>query len=487
MTKKGSVPWNRTNAAHLLVRTGFGATPDQIDSAAGRSFEEVVEDVLKPAPAPQPPSWVQPGIENKPDYKAFRGLPEEERREKRKMERKQYAGQHRELVGWWYRQMVSTPSPLQEKMTLFWHGHFATSQRKVKVPYMMYQQNQTLRQHALGNWKDLITAVSQDPAMLIYLDNTRSKASAPNENYARELMELFTLGEGHYSEQDIKESARAFTGWSVDRKTYTFKDATRNKSANSKNALHDNGRKTFFEQTGDFDGHDIIRIILEQDQAARFMVTKLWKFMAYDTPEPELIEQLSKGFRTSDYSISALMRQILLHPQFYCEKALHTQIKSPAQWLAGSCIALGMEAPDPAFCLKTGQTLGQELFVPPNVKGWDGGYAWITTSSLTQRYNLSGQLVNYRSKGAKPKEGSRKKKTPYAVNAATVLPESQRTNTETARRYLEQRIYQAELTAVARENLNTFLASQPPPTEWTAEQIHRIVHVMMSTPQYQLT
>lgn len=480
--------WNRKRAAHLLGRAGFGTTPDQLAAASKKPMEQVIDELFIPAPHVEPPEWIKPGEETKPDYKALlKGLNDEEKRLVRRDYQKLYGQQQRELVAWWVNRMITTPSPLQEKTALFWHGHFATSIRKVRIPYMMYQQNETFRKQGLGNWKDLITAVSQDPAMLIYLDNTRSKAGAANENYARELMELFTLGEGHYSEQDIKESARAFTGWMVDSKIYAFRDGTAplpadKKGRKPKNRMHDDGEKTFFGQTGNFDGHDIIRIILEQEQASRFMVSKLWTFFAYEDPEPEIVEELAAVFRDNHYEIEPVLKAMFMSTAFYGKKAMRTQIKSPAQWLAGSCIVLDVQQPDPAHCQNVLRTLGQELFSPPNVKGWDGGYAWITTSSLTQRYNLASALINHRAKG-----GNKKQRAPYTVKTETVLPPEKRTDKKTAQNYLTDRMYQARLTGTDRERLNAFFSGQPEPAQWTDHEIRNMLHIMMSTPQYQLT
>ncbi len=466
--------WNHQYAAHLLARSGFGATPEQIDIAARRPFTEVINGLFKSRNEPDPPDWVVPGIENKPDFKALRQLPEAQRRQQRNAMRKEQNRQHRDLLNWWLRQMINTPCPLQEKMALFWHGHFATSIRKVRTTYMMYLQNQTLRKLAMGSYEDLITAIAQDPAMLIYLDNTRSRAGAPNENFARELMELFTLGEGHYTEQDIKEAARAFTGWMVAPRKYEFLDAT----ASGRRGLHDNGAKEFFEKRGNFDGNDIIRIILNQEQAARFLVTKLWRFFAYDNPESDIIEALSEEFRRNGYDLTPLLKSIFSSEAFYSDKALRTQIKSPVQWLAGSCIMLGREPPNPGLCFNALRSLGQELFAPPNVKGWDGGYAWITTSTLTQRYNLADSLVNSRKKSA----GAR-----TAVNGETILPRNYRTRTEAAQNYLERRVYQSRLAGEERNNLSAYLSSLPPSNQWTDAQIRTIYRTMMCTPQFQLT
>ena len=289
---------------------------------------------------------------------------------------------------------------------------------------MMYLQNQTFRRLGMGKYGDLVTAVAQDPAMLVYLDNTRSRAGAPNENFARELMELFTLGEGHYSEQDIKEAARAFTGWMVAPEKYAFVDAT----GNRRRKMHDTGQKEFLGESGAFDGHDIIRIILQQDQAARFIAARLWSFFAYENPEPELIDALAAEFRSGNYEIRPLLKSIFTSEAFYSERALRSQIKSPAQWLAGSCIILGLEHPPAALSFNALRSLGQELFAPPNVKGWDGGYAWITTASLTERYNIAAALIDSRPK----KSGSDGNRT-SSVQVATILPSEYRKSRESAR------------------------------------------------------
>ncbi len=359
---------------------------------------------------------------------------------------------------------------------------------------MMYQQNQMFRDKGLGNWGDLVTAVAQDPAMLVYLDNATSKADAPNENFARELMELFTLGEGQYSEDDIKEAARAFTGWMVERRSYAFMDLTalkpqRPSAIQMKSKIRDDDRKTFFGQSGNLTGNDIIRIILEQEQSSKFMMAKIWTFFAYDNPEPELVEALARIFRENNYEIAPTLKTLFMSDAFYSEKAVRTQIKSPVLWLAGSCIALDIELPSMRFSAAALQALGQVLFLPPNVKGWDGGYAWITTSTLTQRYNLAGTLINMRqpSQEDRPMQRRRFMGQNYLLNTSVILPPEKRSSVATALQYLSNRIYQARLPESALEPLKEHLRSLPEPSEWTDEQIRNILHLMMSSPQYQLT
>ncbi|MDZ8119752.1 DUF1800 domain-containing protein [Pontiella agarivorans] len=470
--------WNHPCAAHLLARSGFGAPPDQISLAASRSLEDAVDALFQTPANITPPEWVTPEAAVKPDLQMLRALTDDERRRYRRKFQRETAQQQRELTGWWLERMISSPCPLQEKMTLFWHGHFATSIRKVRSAYMMYAQNQTLRRNAFGNWRQLITAVSQDPAMLVYLDNTRSRAGAPNENYARELMELFTLGEGRYTEDDIKEAARAFTGWMVHPKRYAFFNNVRN---------HDRKPKTFFGRTGNFTGHDIIRIILEQEKAAEFLVSRLWNFFAYENPSPDIVQELAAQFRDNDYELQPLLKSIFMSEAFYSPQAMHTQIKSPAQWLVGSCIALGIRKPDTSQSINALRSLGQELFAPPNVKGWDGGYAWITTSSLTSRYNLAKQLINQR-KRLPPGEGKNDRRFGgYIVNTANVLPWDKRNSLEQARNHLELNVYQTVLSPADRSKIDGYFDHLNPVSDWTDSDVRNILHVLMSTPQYQLT
>ncbi|WP_372795307.1 DUF1800 family protein [Pontiella sp.] len=470
--------WNREHAAHLLVRSGFGTTPARIHAAASQPLEKTVAALFQTPENVEPPEWITDGAALKPDFRDLAGLSDDERRRLRRLYQREATQQSRQLTGWWIERMINSPCPLQEKMALFWHGHFATGIRKVKVPYMMYLQNRTFREHAFGSWQALITAVSQDPAMLVYLDNTRSKAGAPNENYARELMELFTLGEGHYTEDDIKAAARAFTGWQVHTSRYAFFDNPR---------THDRGTKTFFGHTGPLDGHDIIRIILEQEQASRFLVSKLWNFFAGSDPDTETVDELARLFRDSHYELKPLLTAIFTSARFYDPDIRRTQIKSPAQWLVGSCIALGIDQPDANLCINAMRTLGQELFSPPNVKGWDGGYAWITTSSLTARYNLANQLINQR-KRQQPREGQRMRlQGSYRVDTADVLPWDKRTSLEEARGHLEQVIFQTVLSSDDRRKFDEFFSTQKPVGDWTDSDVRNILHVMMSTPQYQLT
>src|SRR5437660_436597 len=264
--------WGFASAAHLLNRAGFGGPPGEIEKLAAQSPEQVVAYFVEYEKIPDStpdPEWARPDPDRRKTLMEARSLPEQERR--RKLQEIQRADrQHMiELRGWWLRRMAEGPRPLQEKMALFWHGHFATSVEKVREAYLMWRQNELFRRLATGDWLEMLVEVAKDPAMLVWLDQAQSRKEHPNENFAREVMELFALGEGHYTEKDISEGARALTGWSYDRPGQKFVE---------RRFQHDTGEKTIFGKTGNFDGQDFLEMIVEQPQAARFITAKMWKF-----------------------------------------------------------------------------------------------------------------------------------------------------------------------------------------------------------------
>src|SRR5215203_669900 len=266
--------WNFATAAHLLNRAGFGGAPAEIEKLRAVGLEEAVSffvDYEKTAENAADPEWAKPDPERGARFQAARAAGEEERRRMQRQEQQSQRERILELRGWWLRRMAEGPRPLQEKMVLFWHGHFATSVEKVREAYLMWRQNELFRRLAMGNWLELLIEVGTDPAMLIWLDQAQSRKERPNENFAREVMELFALGEGHYTEKDISEAARALTGWSYDRATQKFVERA---------FQHDTGEKTIFGRTGNFNGEDFLEMVVEQPQAARFITAKLWRFFA---------------------------------------------------------------------------------------------------------------------------------------------------------------------------------------------------------------
>jgi uncharacterized protein (DUF1800 family) len=360
------------DSRHLLSRTTFGGSLAEIQSLQSLSRGEAVRRLINASPAqlPAPPKWV-----DSPPPPRRKGMSKANRRDLIKQIRQWGI----DLKGWWYQGMIVTNAPLTERMTLFWHNHFTSSLQKVRWPPLMYRQNQLLRVHALGNFRELLHAVIHDPAMLIYLDNAKSKKDKPNENLARELLELFTLGEGHYSERDIKEAARALTGYSVDRNSGEFK---------YRNRIHDGGMKQFLGQRGNFNGDDIVNIILQQPQTARLITEKLWKEFISEEPDPNAVEKLASIFRKSNYEIKPLLTALLNSAQFWAKQNRGNLIKSPVEFLVGTVRLLDIPIRDRRILVLAGHRLGQDILSPPNVKGWEGGNSWINAHTLLLRQQV---------------------------------------------------------------------------------------------------
>ena len=270
----------------------------------------------------------------------------------------------------------SPPSPLTERMTLFWHNHFTSSQQKVRYAQLMFRQNALLREHALGNFATLLHAASKDPAMIIYLDSATNRKDKPNENFAREVMELFTLGEGHYTEADIREAARAFTGWSLEQDTVEFRNRP---------FLHDFGEKTVLGQRGRFDGDEVLDILLAQPRSAEFIVGKLWREFVSPDPDAAEVRRIAAAFRDSRYDIRTALCELLLSPLFWQEDHRAVLVKSPVEFVVGSLRQFDLPVDDAASLSMVMAGLGQNLFAPPNVKGWPGGEAWINSATLLAR------------------------------------------------------------------------------------------------------
>jgi uncharacterized protein (DUF1800 family) len=292
-----------------------------------------------------------------------------------------------EIKAWWLREMLETPTPLAERMALFWHNHFATSQQKVVSSQAMWRQNQLFRTQALGSFASLLHGVSKDPAMLVYLDAANSRRESPNENFAREVMELFTLGEatqgGGYNEQDIKEVARAFTGWSVDRDDYSFKYRER---------IHDIFSKTVLGKVGNFNGDDVLNIMLAQAACGEFIVGKLWKEFVSPVPDTMEVKRIAKRFAQGGYAIDTALADLFTTDAFWADSNRGSLIKSPVDLVVGSVRQFGFSYSDVLpFVLKTAQ-LGQNLLMPPNVKGWPGYTDWINATTLLERKNFTQQL-----------------------------------------------------------------------------------------------
>ncbi|MEQ1776116.1 MAG: DUF1800 domain-containing protein [Burkholderiales bacterium] len=367
------------DARHLLTRTSYAASPADIESFARLTREQAAERLLswtdKPRLTP-PPAWV---LEPVLPVSRLREMSVEERRD---FQRNNVARGF-DMRGWWLQEMVTTPSPLTEKMVLFWHNHFVSSQQKVRQPQYLYRQNLLLREHALGNFSVFLHAIARDPAMVIYLDNASNRKGQPNENFAREVMELFTLGEGNYGERDIKEAARAFTGWSIDGEKGEFL---------FRRFAHDDGVKTVLGRSGNFDGDAVLDILLAQPQTAEFIVRKLWREFISPEPDAAEVRRIADVFRESRYEIRAVLRALLTSDAFYAPQYRATLVKSPVDLVVGTLRQFQFTTGDvQPFALAVAQ-LGQNLFAPPNVKGWPGGEAWINSTTLLARKQFLDRL-----------------------------------------------------------------------------------------------
>lgn len=375
--------WDLDKAAHLLRRAGFGGTPEEVAALHARGLDGAVDWLLdfegKPDPGMPP---IEITVTARPDRALLAGKSEEERQRIVQEHRRRDAEQLLRVREWWIRTMVTTAFPLRERMTLFWHGHFTSGYRDVRDSYHMFVQNTLLRRHAAGDFAQLLREISRDPAMLEYLDNRSNRKQHPNENYAREVMELFTMGAGNYTEEDVKEAARAFTGWTFQGNRFVFD-----------RRQHDDGEKTFLGRRGRFDGDAILDIILDHPATARHVATKLFRHFAHDNPSPQLQEALGETLRRARYDLRPLLRAIFRSREFYSAASVATRVKGPVELLVMVYRSLGLQPPTAPVLANAAAALGQSLLDPPNVKGWEGGRDWINTSTLLARYNACAAIV----------------------------------------------------------------------------------------------
>ncbi len=482
--------WNFTLAAHLLNRAGFGGPPAEIEKLLGLGHSAAVAWLVDYEIIPDPtadPLWAKPDPERQQRFAALRTATEEKRRELQQQEQRLQREHMTELRGWWLQRMARGPRPLQEKLTLFWHGHFATSVEKVREAYFMWRQNELFRRLGSGSWLELLIEAGQDPAMLVWLDQAQSRKEHPNENFAREVMELFALGEGHYTEKDITEAARALTGWGLDRAAEKFV---------YRPFQHDEGTKSLLGKTGNLDGEDFLGQIVAQPQAALYITAKLWNFFAGEIPSPELNRALADLFRKSDNTFKPMLRAMFLSEEFYAPALIRNQVKSPVQWLVGSARVLECELPPPLACAAVLRTLGQDLFAPPNVKGWDGGLAWITTNNLLSRYNEAAALVQgdlsivagmadtKNPQQARQIQNRLRNYRTGGVNVGKILGGQERSDKNALVAALENRLLQGKLKPKQEQSLREFLDSRKQLNETDVRDAIRLV---MSTPEYQLT
>ncbi|MBX3117486.1 MAG: DUF1800 domain-containing protein [Fimbriimonadaceae bacterium] len=343
----------------------------------------------------------------------------------------------RVMQGMWYLRVLATQKPLEEKMTIFWHHHFAVSGEKVDNSFALMNYVETLRTHATGKFKDLLRAVSKDPSMIFWLDNQENVKGKPNENFAREIMELFTMGIGHYTETDVLEAARAFTGWAYGVPVRNGRSLTTNNSPRRVDRFvfvperHDYGAKKLLGKSGDLNGDDVIDLLCGQPETARFLVKKIWEWFVYADPDTKVIDKFAKIFRDSDLDIAVLLRAIMLSEEFYSDKATRTLIKNPIDFCVSTARQLGIgeaamtrvrsaianpqineqnglnqaliRAAGPAFLiLQSTKSMGMELMYPPDVSGWRTGSYWVTSATMVERIKWADMLFGTAVAGARP-------------------------------------------------------------------------------------
>jgi hypothetical protein len=477
-------PWGPKWAAHLYRRAGFGPSRDDLAEAERLGPDGTLELLLRGRPE------AQEIAETLNDVGRIAAE----------------ADDHGEqLRGWWLYVMLRGGHPLREKMTLFWHNHFATSLVKVQDPVLMFRQNELLRAHALGKFGPFLQAISRDGAMLLWLDSSSNVKGKPNENYARELMELFSLGVGNYTEKDVREAARAFTGWRTDGTGFAF-DAR----------LHDGETKTVLGQTGPWDGGDVVRIVLEQPSASRFLVRKLYRHLVSETATPPdaLLEPLCEAFRRRDYDIAELVRTILASRLFYSPHAFRQRIKGPFEYVLGAVRAVHRASgPDEALpqqvLVPRLAAMGQTLFSPPNVKGWPGGTAWLNTSTVLERDNFAealamgtlwpgatpeptsappglGPLLTILKRRPVPTDIPEEPAPPRSFDPARILDDEGVSRPEEVVRALLDAYLPGGVRPEARPKLVAFVADGRPSGQALARRVREAVHAIMSMSEYQL-
>jgi uncharacterized protein (DUF1800 family) len=449
--------WDRRRASHLYRRAGFGATAAELDLAvsAGRhasvarlvDFEDIPTTELDKLLASPDFDFSSEADDDHP-YDQFLAL----RR-------------------WWFLRLIYTPRPLEEKITLFWHGHFATSIDKVGYNVLMYRQNQIFRSLGMSKFKDLLHAVSRDPAMLIWLDNDTNVKDAPNENFAREVMELFTLGRGNYTQKDVTEAARAFTGWTIDGDTLQFTFDTDS---------HDDGVKSFLGHSGKFTGDDICAILADRPEAAAFIGDRLSRFFLGQPPRTALALRLHDVYFATGGQIRELVRAILLSDDFG-EAADHSdEFKSPMEFLVGGLRSLSSQT-DASSLGDYAALAGQAMYEPPNVAGWKAGASWINTGTYFVRMNFANALSSARTDG----DGYG-----FTWNTNTFFEGRHFVTPDGLINFVADRLNMPRVSDPLRAALKTYLAAGGVAFSWSADFADQrgrgLLHLMMASPDYQL-
>lgn len=480
---------NQLKNQHLLWRAGFGPAVEQLDELAKYTPQQYYKAIVKASE--KKPAYINVANEKLlniydqiMDAGRRSALSEMDRRELGRMQRQAV----KDLNIYWLKEMVGSPAQLREKMAFFWHGHFANRNQNVFYNQLLLQ---VIRENALDNFGTLLKEVSHSAAMLYFLNNQQNRKGRPNENFAREVMELFTLGRGNYTENDIKEAARAFTGWTANASgEFVFR----------KNA-HDSDSKTFMGKKGNFDGDDILKMLLDNKQTARYITQKIYRFFVNEKVDEKITASLADSFYKSGYNISKLMDDIFTSDWFYNEKNIGAHIKSPVELLAGLQRMIPMRLENDNTLMQLQKLLGQQLFYPPNVAGWPGGKSWIDSSTLMTRMRIpqmftdrdelnitpkddDDQMMGRKADGSAAVPAAGKKKNAYAINARIDWPQYIAKYSNVKREELVSSIKKT-LLQINTPGLENAMANTLETSSREAF-IKSVTVQLMSTPEYQM-
>ncbi len=400
--------WDMDKAAHLLRRTLPGASYPEIKRMHEKGLNGAVDELLRLTHKPSPPGdWV---TESVPDYRTLTTSQKQELRDT-------YRSRRIQLIEWWQNSFLKTDLSIVENMTLFWHEHFATNAQKVYYPQAIYEQNDAIRSYCLGNFKDLLRKISFGPAMIIWLDTYRSRKGSPNENFPRELLELFTMGVDTYSQDDVVAASRAFTGYSTDGYLTNYHFDSKMADGDYWLKYHDFNHKTFLGKHGYFDGDDIIDIIMEQDAVATFICTKIYKWFVYELPDENFVNEMAKIFRENNYEILPVMKYLLTSEHFYDINIRGAMIPNPAVQVLGLIRKMGhaTRAFPSKYILRYMEVMGMVLLYPPDVNGWTGHRSWVNSITLPMRKLFASIITD-------PNMDNRLKFNTNLVNLAWDLP-----------------------------------------------------------------
>jgi len=456
--------WSYEKARHLLFRAGLGGPPEEVARLYDMGLFGAVDYLVDYHLQAEPAGWFDafPHLRTAP-YERY--LNEAQRAELSQARVSFRWDQHHRMRKAWLERLVKTERPLQEKLTLFWHGHFACSYLPAEDSYSMWQQNEMFRRRASGSFAALLRGIAHDPAMIRYLDNHVNFKGSGNENLGREILELFSMGEGKgYTEKDLAEAARALTGYNFEYNDGQFKFLA---------SRHDNTDKTLFGKTGNFGGDDLVDLILQQPATARYITSKLFRFFAHDNPDPAAIDKMSAVLRAYQYELRPMLRNFFQSAEFYSERSLGNHIKSPVELVVGAIRTLKLENVDYAAIDSTVSDMGQRLFEPPNVAGWEGGRAWVDASALLLRYNALSSLVE-------------------RADLVAWLQASGESEAAVVVDHLARAFLCVPLSAAKRDELIAHLGSLPPPDQWAAKRddvnarLRTVLVGLVSLPEYQL-